>query len=491
VTVADGLRRIAVAGAADSTGTLVASLSALGYAVAAIAPGDAEGRISPGFLATSYALYQSLRDEPVEAIVFDFDGGLAYCAAAARRLGLAFESAPVVVHCSGSSLRGREPAGRPFLSRNRIGAAVTERLAVELADAVVCDREAYAWFDAQGWSVPGLLAVARPGDALSDTWAAALGGGGPPPAPIAEPLVSVVVPRFERTGYVRHCLEALTRQDYPALEVIVADDGSTSSAAREQLGQLEAEDWPFAFRVLRLEHGGLSATRNAGWRAAAGELVLFVDDDDIPFDDLVRTLVRAGAVSGSDIVVSGARHFRAESLPVPHATDVIKLYLGRPRELGLLSNQYGGPVALWRRATLEQIGGFAELPLLEDWEALARATAVGARVAAVPEPHYWYRLGRGSMFTSGTFRTEERDQGLDAIASAYASQLPADLRLLPRVALGAYEELDRRHRVAAPGRRAALIRLRALVREARKVHAEQGPYAVFRRALRYAARGLR
>src|SRR5262249_40218370 len=183
MVVADGARRVAVAGDPDHAGPLASSLDAIGYAVstAAVAPGD--GRVSPGFLATSYGLYRSLRDQPPDAVVFEFRGGHAYCAAAARRLGLAFASCPIVVRCLGSSLP-RHTAESLFLSRNQIGAAVTERLAVELADAVVCDEEASTWFDEQGWSLAARRLV-RTDDAVA--WESVLQDGEGPATPIGKP----------------------------------------------------------------------------------------------------------------------------------------------------------------------------------------------------------------------------------------------------------------------------------------------------------------
>jgi hypothetical protein len=498
----DGARRVAVAGApaetrASSLAQLASSLRALGHAVSEETGAAGHGPVSPGYLETSYGLYRSLQEQPLDAVVFDFQGGHAYCAAAARQLGLAFEAAPIVVRCAGATMRRHEPGkdGGLFLSKNGVGVAVTERLAVELADAIVCDRDAIAVLEAVGWSLPERRFVCEGDDVRDKTftaaWSASLDCPPSPARPVTQPLVSVVLARYERTEYLRLCLEALARQDYPIHEVIVADDGSTSPAAAEQLDHLESESWPFALRVLRLAHGGVSAARNAGWRVAEAELVLFVDDDDVPFDDLVSTLVRARAVSGSDVVSSGARYFRADALPTPHADDVIKLYLGRPYEVGLLSNQYGGPVVLWPRQLLDRIGGFGDLTVLEDWEILARATKLGARVAALPEPRYWYRLTRDSLFSSGQFKVDDRIEGLDAVARVYAAALPDGLRLVPRMALGAYEELEQRRRAEESRGRALAVRMRSLGRHARRVRAEEGALAALRGALRFARRRVR
>ena len=85
------------------------------------------------------------------------------------------------------------------------------------------------------------------------------------------PRVSVVVCAHNGDQLIARCLASLERSDYPDLEVIVCDDGSTDGTLAI------AEQSPFM--VLRLPRGGLSAARNAGLAAATGEIVAFLDAD--------------------------------------------------------------------------------------------------------------------------------------------------------------------------------------------------------------------
>jgi cellulose synthase/poly-beta-1,6-N-acetylglucosamine synthase-like glycosyltransferase len=238
-------------------------------------------------------------------------------------------------------------------------------------------------------------------------------------------------------------------------------------------------------RVLRLPHGGLGAARNGGWRAASSDLVLFLDDDDVAFDELVATLVRARAVSGADVVVGGARFFRGEGLPIARADDVIRISLCEPRELGLISNQYGGPVNLWPRDWLERLGGFASMPT-EDWDLLARATYAGARLTTPPDPLYWYRQTPSGMYSADPLAF--RDAGQAARTGHLAEHLPDEWRLLPQLAAGAYSELERRKRLARPRWRTAAERGRLLAKRARQVRSEEGISAVARQLVRFARR---
>lgn len=90
-----------------------------------------------------------------------------------------------------------------------------------------------------------------------------------------QPLVSVIIPVYNRTSFVGEAITSVLAQDYPAYEIIVVDDGSTTEIA--------APLSPFRdkIRVLTIPHGGPSAARNAGVKAAKGEYLAFLDDDDL------------------------------------------------------------------------------------------------------------------------------------------------------------------------------------------------------------------
>ena len=89
------------------------------------------------------------------------------------------------------------------------------------------------------------------------------------------PSMSIVVCAYNAAATLDECLGHACSLDYPGLEIIVVDDGSTDATA------VIAGRHPRT-RVLRLPHGGLSAARNAGAQAATGELVAYLDADAYP-----------------------------------------------------------------------------------------------------------------------------------------------------------------------------------------------------------------
>ncbi len=94
------------------------------------------------------------------------------------------------------------------------------------------------------------------------------------------PVVSVIVPVYNGERFLREALESSLNQDYPPFEVIVVDDGSTDNTATI------AKSYQ-AVRYIYQENRGASAARNAGIAAARGDLIAFLDADDLwPSDRL-------------------------------------------------------------------------------------------------------------------------------------------------------------------------------------------------------------
>jgi glycosyltransferase involved in cell wall biosynthesis len=100
----------------------------------------------------------------------------------------------------------------------------------------------------------------------------------------AQPLVSVVVPAYNAERFLRACLESVAAQTYLNYEVIVVDDGSTDSTP-----EIVAA-FP-AFRYVCRENGGVSAARNTGVAASTGELLAFIDSDDLWLPERLATQV--------------------------------------------------------------------------------------------------------------------------------------------------------------------------------------------------------
>jgi glycosyltransferase involved in cell wall biosynthesis len=89
-----------------------------------------------------------------------------------------------------------------------------------------------------------------------------------------DPLVSVVIPVYNGERYLSQALDSVLAQEYPRIEVIVVDDGSTDGSADIARGYQ-------AVRYLYQSNAGPAAARNTGIGAASGEFIAFLDHDDV------------------------------------------------------------------------------------------------------------------------------------------------------------------------------------------------------------------
>src|SRR5438128_12692599 len=103
----------------------------------------------------------------------------------------------------------------------------------------------------------------------------------------AAPLVCVIIPVYNRVQFLRQAIESVLAQTHSAVEIIVVDDGSPIDP-----GPVVDSFGP-AVRLLRKTNGGLASARNVGIANAAGEYLLFLDDDDFLEPDALQTLLVA------------------------------------------------------------------------------------------------------------------------------------------------------------------------------------------------------
>lgn len=109
---------------------------------------------------------------------------------------------------------------------------------------------------------------------------------------MTDPLVSVVIPTFERPETLFQVLNALASQEAaPSFEVVVVDDGSRDETPR----RLRDYRPPYPCRIFTQENGGPASARNRGVREARGRIVLFLGDDTVPEENLLAAHARTQA----------------------------------------------------------------------------------------------------------------------------------------------------------------------------------------------------
>jgi glycosyltransferase involved in cell wall biosynthesis len=124
-----------------------------------------------------------------------------------------------------------------------------------------------------------------------------------PPRRGPQPLVTIVIPVYNRLQYLEQAIRSALGQTHAAVEVIVVDDGSPldPAAVTSRFGDRVA--------LIRKPNGGVASARNTGVARAAGEFVLFLDDDDELEPAAVERLLRAIAEHPGSAWAAGRFHY--------------------------------------------------------------------------------------------------------------------------------------------------------------------------------------
>ena len=113
------------------------------------------------------------------------------------------------------------------------------------------------------------------------------------------PKVSIIVPVYNTSAYLRRCMDALTGQTLEDIEIIAVNDGSTDDSPAI-LGEYEQKD--SRVRVFHKVNGGQATARNMGIRRSHGEYVGFADSDDYVDADMFRQMYELAKEKDCDMV---------------------------------------------------------------------------------------------------------------------------------------------------------------------------------------------
>ena len=212
------------------------------------------------------------------------------------------------------------------------------------------------------------------------------------------PLVTVVVPTYNRASLIADALASVYEQTYRPLQLIVVDDGSTddtnSVVSSWITGHAQVEN--FSVKYISQDNQGGNVARNRGITEAAGEYVAFLDSDDLWHDNKLQLQMElfcdAPEVGG---VYCGMRHIKlasGEVLALAKRSYPSGKLLNR-----LLVRDVTAPTSTYviRKDVFEKVGSFdEELQARQDWDMWIRV-ASACEIGVVPEVLVDYREHAG------------------------------------------------------------------------------------------------
>lgn len=205
---------------------------------------------------------------------------------------------------------------------------------------------------------------------------------------IDRPLVSVVVPVYNAEKYLAETIDSVISQTYTDWEMILVDDGSTDSSAALAEGYARRDP---RIRLIRQPNRGQAIARNRAMEEARGELVAFLDADDIWFPERLEVTVAEFLRGGQDLLCTAYYLFtdpgqlRDRSLLVPvdvgghtfKGADGIGVFLHR--------NYATTPSVLARLRVIRAAGGFPDMGMAEDYKLWLTLLYEGYTIRSLPE----------------------------------------------------------------------------------------------------------
>ncbi|MCB0207878.1 MAG: glycosyltransferase [Anaerolineae bacterium] len=203
--------------------------------------------------------------------------------------------------------------------------------------------------------------------------------------------VSVIIPAYNQGDYLAEAIESVLTQTYPHFEIVVVDDGSTDNTA--EVAQSYSDP---RVRYIYRENGGLSAARNTGLEHASGELITFLDSDDLFLPEKLSVLITAmdnnpavGLAAGQAIMIDDQSRRLDKMIDSPLPENQAQLLLGNPIHVGSV---------VVKREWLAQVEPFDEsFRACEDWDMWIRLAKAGCQMCWLPVPVSLYRVHAAQM----------------------------------------------------------------------------------------------
>ena len=235
------------------------------------------------------------------------------------------------------------------------------------------------------------------------------------------PLVSVVTPTYNRSDYLAETIDSVLDQDYPAIELIVVDDGSTDGTTDilERFGD--------RIHVIRQSNAGQVRAVNVGFGSTRGDYVTIVNDDDPLRPTALSTMIDA-LESNLDVLAAYPDWdlIDSDGVTASHITpldfslaDMVRFHLCLP-----------GPGAVFRRRILDRLGGWnTRFRWVADFDFWLRVGLLGPMLRVPHRVATWRRHPAGA--TLATSRLALALEQLDVIRHFFESNdLPPSIRAL-------------------------------------------------------------
>lgn len=213
---------------------------------------------------------------------------------------------------------------------------------------------------------------------------------------------SLLLPVYagDRADFLRRAfVSSVNEQTLPPDDVVVVQDGPLPAPLNQLCDELAATS-PVPVNLVRLERNvGLGPALDHGLEACAHDVVARMDADDVSRPQRFEMQLPLIA-DGADIVGSALMEF-VDDVDEVVQVRVPPLNADWIRSAVRFRDPFNHPTVVYRRSMVQKVGGYQDLPLMEDYLLFARMLAEGAVPANVAEPLVYYRIGAGAYARRG------------------------------------------------------------------------------------------
>jgi glycosyltransferase involved in cell wall biosynthesis len=245
---------------------------------------------------------------------------------------------------------------------------------------------------------------------------------------ITNPLISVIIPVFNRQCWIAKAVDSVLAQDYPRFELIVVNDGSTDKTAHV------LSSYGKKIRVLNQKNSGVSAARNLGIKAARGDWIAFLDSDDYWFAQKLSAQMQYFQKNPDMRICQTEEIWVRKGMRVNPGLRH-KKKSGMIFEKSLALCLISPSAVMLHRSLIDEHKGFDEsLPACEDYDLWLKITCT-IPVGLVPEPFIVKQGGHADQLSAQPGLDRYRIQSIAAIMESGRldnSQYRAAARMLEK-----------------------------------------------------------
>ncbi len=260
---------------------------------------------------------------------------------------------------------------------------------------------------------------------------------------MTQPKISVVIPAYNAAGYIHRAIESVMNQTYPALELIIVNDGSSDNTEQAVADLIKREHYEAKFTLVSQVNGGPGSARNHGVRLSSGDWIALLDSDD-EWEPI--KLERQIPYTTDDTIGVVQAWNPKECRQAPDYIDFEQLWK---------KNCVANSSVLIRRSAFEEVGGFDEdraIIAVEDYNLWLRVAYAGWRIVTHKEELVKYHEAPGNLSSQLERATNAEFANLDSIANRLG--IPSEKVEAKRIKL--HDELSKYllyHRCSQPARK--------------------------------------